>query len=415
MDLAMEEVPMHRADETTNPAPVRRVALLGPALALLMAAGCGATAATPVATGGTSSTGGSVTSGNPTGGSVPADPGTTGGAGGASAPASGGRAGTDGSGGSAAGGSTTTDAGAGGTKLDGPGGGGAPDGSSEVAPPVQDASSRSPIAPAPPGYKVEGNVIYGPLPAQRLDVLYPDGAGPGGSQILPGVIFFHGGGWTGSDKTGAPFWVNRYLSHGFVVATVEYRRADGSAIGAIAPAAVEDALLAAKWFWDHLDYYHVDRTKYVVSGGSAGGHLALMVGMATAAAQAGPVNPTDFRIAAIVNGYGPTDVADLIRRNISFAIKWLPANTPDRDAIAARMSPMTYVRKDIPPLLTVQGDGDTTVPVDQNQKLLTALTAVGAEASLHLEAGAGHGFTDSSWLRVEKVIFDFLTSHGIGK
>ena len=76
---------------------------------------------------------------------------------------------------------------------------------------------------------------------------------------------------------------------------------------------------------------------------------------------------------------------------------------------------MTYVRKDIPPLLTVQGDGDTTVPVDQNQKLLTALTAVGAEASLHLEAGAGHGFTDSSWPRVEKVIFDFLTSHGIGK
>ncbi|MEO8215388.1 MAG: alpha/beta hydrolase, partial [Myxococcales bacterium] len=273
----------------------------------------------------------------------------------------------------------------------------------------------SPIALAPAGYKVDGNVIYGPLPAQRLDVLYPDGAGPGGSQLLPGVIFFHGGGWTGSDKTGAPFWLERYLKHGFVVATVEYRRADGSSTGAIAPAAVEDALLAAKWFWDHLDYYHVDRTKYVTSGGSAGGHLALMVGMATAAAQAGPVNPTDFRIAAIVNGYGPTDVADLIKRNISFAIKWLPANTPNRDAIAARMSPMTYVRKDIPPLLTVQGDGDPTVPVDQNQKLFTALKAVGAEVGLHLVAGAGHGFTNSSWPEAEKAVFDFLTSHGIGK
>lgn len=284
-----------------------------------------------------------------------------------------------------------------------------------MAPPVQDKSSHSPIEPAPAGYKVEGNVIYGPLPAQRLDVLYPEGAGPGGSQTLPGVIFFHGGGWTGSDKTGAPFWINRYLSHGFVVATAEYRRADGTSTGAIAPAAVEDALLAAKWFWDHLDYYHVDRTKYVVSGGSAGGHLALMVGMATAAAQAGPVNPTDFRIAAIVNGYGPTDVADLIKRGISFAIKWLPANTPNRDAIAVRMSPMTYVRKDIPPLLTVQGDGDPTVPVDQNQRLLAALKAVGAEASLHLVVGAGHGFTDSTWPDAEKSVFDFLTSHGMGK
>jgi acetyl esterase/lipase len=411
MDLAMDEVFMHRGVEITNPAQVCRVALLGPALALLLAAGC-ASAAPGEATGGTSSTGGSASVTSPSGGGS----GDAGSAGGASAPVSGGRAGTDGSGGSTSGGSTSTHAGTGGsTNLGAAGGGGASGGSSDVAPPVQDATSRSPIAPAPSGYKVEGNVIYGPLPAQRLDVLYPDGAGPGGSQILPGVIFFHGGGWTGSDKTGAPFWVNRYLSHGFVVATVEYRRADGSATGAIAPAAVEDALLAAKWFWDHLDYYHVDRTKYVASGGSAGGHLALMVGMATAAAQAGPVNPTDYRIAAIVNGYGPTDVADLIERNISFAIKWLPANTPNRDAIAARMSPMTYVRNDIPPLLTVQGDGDTTVPVDQNQKLLTALKAVGAEASLHLEAGAGHGFTDSSWPRVEKVIFDFLTSRGIGK
>ncbi len=148
---------------------------------------------------------------------------------------------------------------------------------------------------------------------------------------------------------------------------------------------------------------HVDRTKYVVSGGSAGGHLALMVGMATAAAQAGPVILTDFRIAAIVNGYGPTDVADLIKRGISFAIKWLPANTPNRDAIAVRMSPMTYVRKDIPPLLTVQGDGDPTVPVDQNQRLLAALKAGQVPRPASIWSGAGHGFTDSTWPDAERV------------
>ena len=37
-----------------------------------------------------------------------------------------------------------------------------------------------------------------------------------------------------------------------------------------------------------MDYYHVDRTKYVVTGASAGGQLALMVGMATPAANLGP-------------------------------------------------------------------------------------------------------------------------------
>src|SRR5258708_39776573 len=116
---------------------------------------------------------------------------------------------------------------------------------------------------------------------------------------------------------------SRFLAYGFVVCNFEYRLADGTANGAIAPAAVEDALLAAKWFWDHLDYYHVDKTRYVGTGASAGGHLALMVGMATPDAQLGPTSPTDFKIAAIVNGYGPPDVSDLLARGTSFAVQWL--------------------------------------------------------------------------------------------
>ena len=118
----------------------------------------------------------------------------------------------------------------------------------------------------------------------------------------------------------------------------------------------------------------------------------MMVGMATPAAQLGPTSPNDYQIAAIVNGYGPPDVTDLLKRGTSFAVQWLPASTPDRDVLALRVSPLTYARADIPPLITVQGSNDTTVPVAENQHLDQVLKAAGADAEIHLVRGAGHGF-----------------------
>jgi dipeptidyl aminopeptidase/acylaminoacyl peptidase len=98
-------------------------------------------------------------------------------------------------------------------------------------------------------------------------------------------------------------------------------------------------------------------------------------------------------------------------------VQWLPSGTPDRDALAKRVSPVTYVRKDLPPLITVHGDQDNTVPVAQAKSLDALLQAAGAEAELHLVAGAGHGFSSPSgaWPDAESAMFGFLTAHGIGK
>lgn len=294
-------------------------------------------------------------------------------------------------------------------------------GMAALAPPKSDSSSTLGISAPGSGYKVEGNIPYGPLTMQRLDIIYPNGAGPSGTMTLPGVIMFHGGGWTDTKpsalKASMSSFFSRFLKHGFLVCNVEYRSADGSATGAIAPAADQDALLAAKWFWDYMDYYHVDRSKYVTTGASAGGQLALMVGMATADSGLGPTNPNDFKIAAIVNGYGPADVTDLLAKKVSFAVQWLPADTPNRDAIAKAVSAVTYARNDIPPLITVQGDMDTTVPRNEAQSLFDLLTAAGADNALHWVAGAGHGFSSpaSAWPDAETAMFDFLVQHGIGK
>jgi acetyl esterase/lipase len=264
-------------------------------------------------------------------------------------------------------------------------------------------------------YTVEGNISYGPNPTQMIDMIYPKGAGPDATTLYPGVVMFHGGGWIETNKSTMSTFYNRFLAHGFVVCNVEYRMAAKDAAGnflpssAFAPAAVEDALTSAKWFADHAGKYHVDPARIVVTGASAGGHLALMVGMATPEAKLGPTAPKDFQLAAIVNGYGPADFVQTLAGD-GAAKQWLPQTIPNWQEIAKQVSPMTYVRKDIPPLLTVIGSADHSLAA--NQKLVDQLKAAGADAQLHVVAGAGHGFTTpaTAWPDAEKTIFDFLAA-----
>ena len=288
-----------------------------------------------------------------------------------------------------------------------------------TTPPARDTSSKVPISKPPSGYTVEGNFAYGPLTAQRLDVIYPTGGGPKATQVLPVVLMFHGGAWIhsytndyGSGKDHMSTFFNRFLAHGFIVCNAEYRVNDGTTDGAPAPAAVQDALLAAKWCWNYLDYFHGDRSKFVVTGASAGGHLALMVGLTTPAAALGPTSPSDFQIAGIVSGYGPADIEAEIN---AVAKGWIPTDLPNRAAIAKLVNPISYVRKDAPPLIVVQGANDNTAPVPDSQRLVSLLSAAGADASIHLVPGAGHGFDDTTWPDAEKAMFDWLIAKGMGK
>jgi acetyl esterase/lipase len=255
---------------------------------------------------------------------------------------------------------------------------------------------------------LEANIQYSDYPDTVLDVIYSKA--PSATK-RPGVVVFHGGGWIQSNKESTMSAICLpYLSQGFVVCNVEYRLAKLGRSPAPAPAAVVDSLLAAKWFVDHADKYNMDTDRLVITGASAGGHLALMVGMATPAAKLGPV----VKVAAIVNCYGPTDVNDLIVRKTSWAVQWLP-DQPGRDELGTRLSPMTYVRKDLPPILTVQGEKDTTVPVAQNVKLMWALKQAGVDSEMILIPNAGHGPNAGGWPDVNKLIFEFLSKRGIIK
>ena len=98
-------------------------------------------------------------------------------------------------------------------------------------------------------------------------------------------------------------------------------------------------------------------------------------------------------------------------------MQWLPASTSTRAALAVELSPITYVRKTVPPLITVQGANHTTVPTAQSQALHDALVSAGADTALRFVSGAGHGFSTpaTAWPDAEAAMFGFLVQHGIGK
>jgi acetyl esterase/lipase len=266
-------------------------------------------------------------------------------------------------------------------------------------------------------FTVEPNLPYDKPPACVLDMVYPKDLRKDdpAAKKYPGVLMFHGGGWIRTSKSTMSSFYNRYLAHGFVVCNAEYRMADPtgqfSPENAPAPAAVQDALKAAKWFYDHADDYHVDKSRIVVTGASAGGHLALMVGMCNDE-KVGPITGEDFQIAAIVNGYGCVDVPALMAKGTGFALQWIP-DGPNRAELAKQMSPMTYVRKGIPPLITVQGERDSTHPVADSIRFTDALKVAGADVEIHLVPNATHGFTNPTWPEAEKAMFDWLAQQKI--
>jgi acetyl esterase/lipase len=255
---------------------------------------------------------------------------------------------------------------------------------------AQDASSLAGSARLENDYRVVPNITY--LTASNWDAkldLYvtrtPD-------KPLPTMIFIHGGGWTGGTKEGRDLGgVLPYLNMGMNVVNVEYRLARV----AQAPAAVEDCRCALRWVIQHAKEYGIDVARLVVAGESAGGHLALTTGMlpASAGLDRQCPGPDNLKVAAIVNWYGISDVNELLDgpNMKAYAVTWL-GSAPDREQIAKRVSPLTYVRAGLPPVITIHGDADPTVPYTQSVRLHRALTDAGVANELVTMPGGKHGF-----------------------
>jgi acetyl esterase/lipase len=284
---------------------------------------------------------------------------------------------------------------------------------------AQSADSIRDIVHIANTYNVVSNVTYRTVSnwEAKLDIYQPRGL----TAPNPTVMYFHGGGWTAGTKEGGAFSLLPYLQMGWTVVNVEYRLTNV----ALAPAAVEDARCALRWVYRNAKQYNFDTTKIVTTGNSAGGHLALITGMlpmsagfdntcpgdrAGNASGSGPNNTEELKVAAIVDWYGISDVNDLLRgsNTRSFAVAWL-GTLPYRDELAKQVSPLTYVRAGIPPIISIHGDADPTVPYSQKQALHAVLDKAGLAHELVTIPGGKHGgFTDAENLRAYTAIRAFL-------
>ena len=260
-------------------------------------------------------------------------------------------------------------------------------------------------------YRVVPNVTYGVANSRenKVDLYLPSGAdGP-----TPILMYIHGGGWVGGSKEGNVLRLLPWLEMGWAVVNVQYRLGEVS----LAPAAVEDCLCALRWVIRNAEQYNIDASRIVVTGNSAGGHLALTTGMIPASAGLDRQCPggETLSVAAIINWYGITDVGDLLDgpNMKSYAVEWM-GSMPNRYEIAERVSPLTYVRAELPPILSIHGDADPTVPYQHGVRLHEELAKAGVANQLHTVPGGRHGrFNHQQTIAIFETIREFLGAHGL--
>lgn len=214
-----------------------------------------------------------------------------------------------------------------------------------------------------------------------------------------------------------------YLSRGFTVVNVSYR------LGrvALAPAAVEDLRCALRWVVQNAERYKFDLDRIITTGYSAGGHLALTTAFLTPAEGFDAGCPTvddkrwstgeepPMKVAAAVNWFGITDVADLLEGPNAkhYAMEWLGA-LPNRKELARSVSPLSMVRRGTPPVLTIHGDADPLVPYSHAVRLHQALDKAGVKNRLITVPKGGHGdFNQQQQRENFAAIFAFLGERGL--
>ena len=222
------------------------------------------------------------------------------------------------------------------------------------------------------GYELATTADYGPDARLKLDVYRPTtGHGP-----APVIVFFYGGSWKSGQRGTYRFIAQAYASRGYVVVIPDYRLYPQVTF----PAFMDDAARAVDWVAGNIAGYGGDPARIVLMGHSAGAHMAALLALDGGYLAAHGRDPAALR--GVIGLAGPYWFNPLDYRSTRAVF----AGTRDID----RARPITFARRDAPPMLLLHGDSDSTVYPLNTERLTARLRAAGAAAESRLYPGTGH-------------------------
>jgi len=239
--------------------------------------------------------------------------------------------------------------------------------------------------------QITPDVVYGHKygMALTLDLFQPEQGARG-----VGVLFMVSGGWYShwSPPEKSLDFFQPLTDKGFTVFAIRH----GSSPKFSIPEAVADVRRSVRFIRHNATRFGIDPDRLGVYGGSAGGHLALMLGTASDPGDPKSIDPvlrTSDRVQAVVALVPPTDLRIAVWKapNHLPVYEKFPALDLDLKA-AAEYSPLVHVTPDDPPTLLMVGAKDQLVPIRHSQQIDAAFRRNHVEDALIVFENSGHGF-----------------------
>lgn len=265
----------------------------------------------------------------------------------------------------------------------------------------------------------------------KLDLYYPTAKR---SEKAPILIYTHGGGWAAGSRAGAAKGAfaavfKPLLDQGIAVASVSYRLYSKEGIVRMRDCVI-DSKDALRYLVKNSDALALDPSQLFVFGDSAGGHIAQMLLLTPPETLTGDPDlaKVSYKITAGLSWYGPCDFEDINLFNHddrpNFRNRFAPRilgetklSAEEKTRLYREMSPVTYLKKESPPLLMIQGDKDTTIPVKHAHRMAQEASKLEAPVKILIVKNSGHNWrkvdADITPTRAEiiQATIDFFTSH----
>jgi acetyl esterase/lipase len=265
-----------------------------------------------------------------------------------------------------------------------------------------------PLSMGKPGVEVIRHLPYGPSGVrQHLDIYRPQIIPDGGCPVL---LQIHGGAWMMGDKGGQALPLMYALaSRGWICVAANYRLSPSVSF----PTHLLDCKAALCWIRENGASYGMNPDFVAVTGGSAGGHLAALMGLTENRPEFQPQHPTtDTSVQACIPFYGIYDFLVRYNQHPNSKIyerfltgRVLHESLKDNPGLWDQASPVAQIHADAPPFMVVHGNRDSLAAVAEGRVFSEKLRATSRNPVVYLEMpGAEHGYEVVHSLRTEHTI-----------